>query len=394
MTAPASNPRATFAVAGARLAAGFITLAGPALVLTAHSDRGPWANETLESTVFSLMSGLPLAFVFGSTLALGIAAPATSILRLLQLSSGTVTVLIISGAAAFPVMYGLGESRTCFGVSFALLLTVVTIPAAAIQVWSQPVPDHRAWQFSSLILGAGGAVIIAAASSSSGFCAGPPTIPSKVWESWPAILALFPTAALVMKAARPVHPLRAALLLLLATLPFYTAKAVFDSRQRDGLQVVVWPARVVAEFISWSERSAVIKDVTSLRLGRPIRIGEHWYQFNRVGLWNPFVGMKRWPNRVVGAQIDIPVEDIELPEARIGNSRWIQLNIDSGPNALRNAAAHNELYITAADEDLSIKIISPRDRELDRNAVREKLRRFIQSARTTAPEELRSGKNE
>lgn len=366
------------AAATSRLAAAAITLAGPMVLLAAHSDRGPWLKGH-EPLAFSLIAGFPLAFSVCSSLAIGVASPATSLARVLSCAIGAAAVFVLCALAAVPMMYGLAESRPCAGVAFSLLLAVVIAPAAAFQVWFLPVPGYRPWQFITLLLGAGSVAI--ASLSSGDVCSDVPLIPAKIWEAWPAILAALPAAGLVAIAARPVRPARAILLFLLAVLPFYVVKASYDGARYNVRTALTWPMRVWTDFIGWPERNALIQRVTARHDGAPVRIGEHWYRFTRVALWNPFTATVRRPDRVVAVQVAIPVEDIDLQEARLGKQASIELHITPVKNAPRGVPSVNDLTIATTDEDLAISIVAPRGREIDRQAVRDKIRRFIQASR-------------
>lgn len=363
-----------------RLVALVILVTGPALVLLADSDRGPWDGGLF---VYSLVPGFPLVALFCSALAFGLALPTTSIARQIAVALGAPAVLLICGFAALPILYGLGESSEfCSGPHSSIILAALILPAAAFQVWHLPVRDHRLWQFLALVTTSTGMLFAALAQQD--ICTTSPQVPARIWEHWPAILALIPAALLASKTAMPAAPSRMAALLLVAILPFYGIKAYYDLSQRGVGQALAWPVRVWQEFVGWPERDALIEKATVFRPGIPIRIGQHWYQFGKVGLWNAHPLPVRKPDRVGSVQVDVPADDVGLSGIAVRDG-WVQLHIAVARDANSPDQLDDGSYLRLSDEDLLVSVLVPRGRTLDRNAAQSELRRFIRAARVSPP---------
>lgn len=370
----------------AKLAAILIALVGPAVVIAMQSDHGPWTPSG-ERLLFATVFGLPAVTLFSSTLAFGLAGPVITLWRLVGVALGTVAAFLAGGVLSLPLLYGLSESRTCFGAWTSAMSALLALPPAILHVWARPIPGRRGLQLLAQVAAVGGASAISAATDGTPFCQRPPSVPEELWSTWPAILGVLPAAGLAAAMARPVRIPRGALLLALTALPPYLAKASYELDEVDAVPALLWPARVHERFIGWRERNALIKEVTSIRRGQPVRLGAHLYMFGRVGLWNPFLDMKmRRPDKITGVQVDIPIEDIGLPEIRIANLHWIQLNIGVGRTS-REPGPSSDRYIATIDEDLSIFVVIPSIGTFDREVVRDKIRRYIQAARAAAVEQ-------
>jgi hypothetical protein len=207
-------------------------------------------------------------------------------------------------------------------------------------------------------------------------------------STWPALLAVLPFIALAMRGAVPQAAWRPAVALLLALLPIYAAKTMIDARSETMARAAMWPLRVYSDYISPTERNALVKKVTTIRPGIPIRIGERWYRFERIGLQNPRPDPARRPDRISWLQLDIPAEDLDLRE--IAYREHVQLNIvvDSDNEITRKMIASiekNPLYVKLREGDLHIYVVVRRDSPADHNIVREKIRRFIRAARVDPP---------
>src|SRR5262249_17966985 len=145
----------------------------------------------------------------------------------------------------------------------------------------------------------------------------------RIFQAWPVLLALAPFVALAAAGATAVPLRRLAFGCVVAAIPIYAGMTALHAG--DGAAAALWPVRVWTDFIGTSERLALIRTVTTVRPGIPVRIGEHWYRFEHPGTQNAWPVNIRRPDRIAYLQLDIPAEDADLSELRNVGDR-IQVN--------------------------------------------------------------------
>lgn len=181
---------------------------------------------------------------------------------------------------------------------------------------------------------------------------------------------------------------------VLATIPIYFGMTILDIKDGRGAEAALWPARVWSDFISVDDYLALVKAVTTIRPGVPVRIGEDWYRFERprvLNAWPPPSRVRR-PDSITSLQLDIPADDLDLPEMRI-NSDYVEIDIETRLMFGHGKRSPEDMeiggtYVAISDRDLLVYVVVPHNRDIDRTEVRTKLRRFIQNARvdpTAAP---------
>lgn len=209
----------------------------------------------------------------------------------------------------------------------------------------------------------------------------------QLYSIMPALIVLIPFVALAMRGATPQASWRLVLACILGLLPVYIAKTMLDARTETMERAATWPARVNRDYVSPAERNGLIKRVTTIRPGVPVRIGEHWYRFKRIGFQNPRAGVVRSPDRITYLQLDLPAEDLDLRE--IAPRDHVQLNItlvnEDEAHDVKTRIEKNPTWIAIVERDLLIHIFVSPKLEIDHNVVREKIRRFIQAARVDPP---------
>jgi hypothetical protein len=360
-----------------RAVAVVIVIAGPALLLYARSDLGPWSPWP-ERTIFSVPYGFFACAVSSYALALGSVAPEIRALRVVVAALGCLLVTLGSAVAASPLFFGMSDAP------FWMLLTMVGIsalPAAIIQ----PVVMGSRIKMGIVEIIAHVLVMIGAFLIQARLPGGILIPVERIFGSWPLLLALTPYVALCVVRATGISGARLALAIILGLAPVYEAKAAFDFRQGYGLQALVWPLRIPGDFIGHTDPQALIKKVTTISPGVAVRIGEHWYKFDRIGFQNPRSTTQRRPDRIAFAQIDIPADDLDLREIAILGDK-VQLNIRSSSPALPSMESGSRSpYIAIREGDLEIYVVAPQRSDVDRELVREKLRRFMRNARVDPP---------
>ena len=100
----------------------------------------------------------------------------------------------------------------------------------------------------------------------------------------------------------------------------------------------------------------------------------------------PISSRVRRPDRITFLQLDLPADDLDLPDMRITDDH-VQLNISTASDGRPSAEEleRGGTYVAIADGDLIVYVVAPRNRDFDRAEVREKLRRFIRNARAEPP---------
>jgi hypothetical protein len=299
---------------------------------------------------------------------------------------GCLLIPFVTFALSLPLLFALGESGSGNDLAAGIGCGVLSLPTAAFQVL---VTRRRIGisilEFLSHPGATGGAVLI------SRFLSLPPGEPiaERIFAGWPILLALTPFVALAVVGASGVPLRRLASACVLAAIPIYFGMTIFDIKDGRGAEAALWPALVWHDFTSVSEHLALIRAVTAIRPGVPVRIGEHWYRFARPGIQNAWPSNVRRSDRIVFLQLDIPADDLDLHEMRITGDH-VQLNIATASLPFGNGTQSPEVlelggYVAIADRDLIVYVVAPRNRDIDRTEVREKLRRFIRNARVEPP---------
>ena len=187
-------------------------------------------------------------------------------------------------------------------------------------------------------------------------------------STWPALLAVLPFIALAMRGAVPQGLVssrrRIVAPRLLPDLCAKTRSSGIETMARSAL----WPCGCIPTTSAqpngtpWSRRSR--------RSGRgiPIRIGEHWYRFERIGLQNPRPDPARRPDRISWLQSDIPAEDLD---AQIPYREHAQTH-DTTTKYRRDILDRKKSPIRELREgDLHIYVVVRRDSPADTNRARE-----------------------
>jgi hypothetical protein len=361
-----------------RVLAAVIVLIGPVLLVYARSDLGLWSSWAESIFLF-----VPFAFhafaAFGYVLAAGVTRADASAVRTAIAAVGCLIIPFAMFVLSLP-MLAVG-TQLAIGVTFVIL----ALPTAAFQVL---VMGRRrpfaTLEFLSHPCATGGAFLVGLILS----------LPlqyghaERIFQSWPILLALTPFVALAVAGATAAPLRRLAFACIAAATPVYAGMTVLDARDGHGAEAALWPVRVWTDFISASERLALFKTVTRIRAGVPVRIGEHWYRFERPGIHYSHTANVRRPDRIASVQLDIPAADLDLPEMRISRDH-IQLNISTAPwPSFRGRPEETERGgrdVAIADRDLSVYVVAPLGRDVDRAEVRRKLTRFIQNARVEPP---------
>ena len=349
-----------------------------------RSDLGPWTPWS-ESVLLSIPFAFQASAAFGYVVTTGVTRADASTLRTAIAAAGCLLIPFVTLWLSLPLLFAVGENGNdlAAGISFGVL----ALPTAAFQVL---VTRRRIavsiLEFLSHPCTTGGAILVTWVLSQP---LGDP-IADRIFGGWPILLALAPFVALAVVGATAVPLRRLASACVLAAIPIYSGMTILDIKDGRGAAAALWPARVWSEFISDDEHLALVKAVTTIRLGVPARIGEHWYRFERPGVLIAWPSNVRRPDRIVFLQLDIPADDLDLPEMRISSDQ-VQLNIATASLPFGNSGQSPEelerggTYVAIADRDLVVYIVAPRNRDIDRTDVREKLRRFIRNARAEPP---------
>jgi hypothetical protein len=349
-----------------RALAAVTVVIGPAALVYARSDLGSWTPWSK-----GILLSVPFAFhafaAFGYVVATGVTRADRSALRAAIAAIGCLVIPFATLALFLPLLFALGESDAgALAEGFAV--AVLALPTAAFQVL---VTRRRiavsVLEFLSHPCAAGGAFLLTRVLSL-------PTgneMADRIFQAWPILLALAPFVALAIVGASAVPLRRLAGACVLAAIPIYAGMTMWDIKDGGGAAAVLWPARVWSDFISVSDHLALVRAVTTIRPGVPVRIGEHWYRFDRPGVGNARPSNVRRPDRIVFLQLDIPADDLGLPEMRITRDQ-VQLNIStaSAPFAtserLAEEAERGGFEVAIADRDLIVSVVAPRNRAIDR----------------------------
>jgi hypothetical protein len=367
-----------------RVLAAVTVIIGPAVLVYGRSDLGPWTPWS-ENVLLSVPFAFHAFAAFCYVVATGLTRADASTLRTTIAAVGCLLIPFATLALSLPLLFAIGESSNDPAV--AIVCAVLALPTATFQVL---VTRRRIAvsivEFLSHPFATGGAVLV------SGVLSLPPEqgIADRIFQAWPILLALAPFVALAVVGASAVPLRRLALACVVAAIPIYAAMTILDIKSGRGVEAALWPARVWSDFISDSEHFALVRAVTTIRPNVPVRIGEHWYRFERPGIPYAWPGDVRRPDRIVFVQLDIPADDLDLPEMRITGDH-VQLNIATPSLSFGNSGQPPEelersgTFVAIADRDLIVYIVAPRNRDIDRSEVREKLRRFIRNARVEPP---------
>jgi hypothetical protein len=370
-----------------RVLAAVTVIIGPALLVFGRSDLGPWTPWS-ETVLLSVPFAFHAFAAFGYVVATGVTRADASVLRATVAAIGCLLIPFVTFALSLPLLFALGESGSGNNLAAGIAFGVLALPTAAFQVLVTP----RKIAVSILAFlshpgTTGGAVLV------SWFRSQPPGEPiaERIFAGWPILLVLTPFVALAVVGASAVPLRRLASACVLAAIPIYFGMTILDIKDGRGAEAALWPARVWRDFISVDQHLALIKAVTTIHPGVPVRIGEYWYRFEHPGVenaWPPPSSVRR-PDRIIFLQLDIPADDLDLPEMRITGDH-VQLNIAMASLPFGNGTrSPGELerggYVALADRDLIVYVVAPRNRDIDRTEVREKLRRFIRNARADPP---------
>jgi len=370
-----------------RVLAAVTVIIGPALLVFGRSDLGPWTPWS-ETVLLSVPFAFHAFAAFGYVVATGVTRSDASALRTTIAAIGCLLIPFVTFALSLPLLFGLGESDSGNDLAAGIGCGVLALPTAAFQVL---VTRRRIavsiLEFLSHPGTTGGAVLV-------GWFLSQPSghpIAERIFAGWPILLALTPFVALAVVGATAVPLRRLASACVLAAIPIYFGMTILDIKDGRGAEAVLWPARVWRDFINVDEHLALIRAVTTIHPGVPVRIGEYWYRFEHPSIenaWPPPSNVRR-PDRIVFLQLDIPADDLDLPEMRITGDH-VQLNIATASLPFGDSTRSPEVlerggYVAIADRDLIVHVVAPRNRDIDRTAVREKLRRFIRNARVEPP---------
>ena len=293
--------------------------------------------------------------------------------------------LIVAAVSILPTIMTLHDFG-CHLWKMTPFMALFAVPTAVFQVFA--LPDRGTSRLLQVVahISVAGASFMVAAYAVGSPCGVIGLRQPHVFSAWPALFALLPFVALAVRVAKPQAAWRLGLALVLAVLPVYAAKTRIDARLEDTQQAVRWPMRVYSDFMSTADHYALWRRVSTIRPGVPVRIGEHWYRFERIGFQNPIsTPPMRRPDRILTLQLDVPADDLDLREVVILAGR-VQLNI-CATTSTRCAPFMTEpspKTVIARDRDLSISVVVPLG-EINRDAVRDKIRRFIQKARVEQP---------
>jgi hypothetical protein len=364
-----------------RIVAAIAVIAGPALLIYAGSDLGPWSRWP-EQLMWSVPFGLYATAAFGHSLAIGLLGGRYGVLRTFVAAAGCLIVAVVSIVPVLVVLHDPG----CHLWMATGIMALYAIPTTLFQVFALPDRTVSRWLQAAAHIVAAGASFPLAAYAVGSPCGVVGLRQPHVFAAWPALLALLPLAALAVRAARPQLPWRLGVACLLSILPVYSGKAYIDTRERSTREALRWPMRVPSDFISPADHYALFRRVSTIRPGVPVRIGAHWYRFERFGFQNPVATPPvRRPDRILMLQLDVPAEDLDLQELAMKNGH-VQLNMHVTENSKQSTMIERSKTSVAIRElDLVIFVAATRDREIDRDAIRSKIRRFIQNARLAEP---------
>lgn len=353
------------------------------MLVYGRSDLGPWSPWS-ESVLLSA----PVAFyafaAFGYVLATGVTRADASMPRTATAAVGCLVIPFVTFKLSLPLLFAIGENGSYLagGIAFGVL----ALPTAAFQVLvTRRGITVSLLEFFSYVCATAGTFLVRWILS---WPLGDPDA-DRIFGDWPFLLTLAPFVALAASQATVVPSWRSAWACLLAAIPIYSAMAILDIKDRRGVEAALWPARVWSDFISTNEQLALAEAVTTIRPGIPVRIGEHWYRFehSKVAVaWPPPLLVRR-PDRIIFLQLDVPADDVDLTEMRIIDD-YVQLDITTASLPSRLSADELErggTYVAISDLDLIVSVVAPRNRDIDRTIVRNKLRQFIQNARVEPP---------
>ena len=372
-----------------RILAAFSVVVGPAMLVYARSDIGPW-TPGLKSVLLSVPWAFHAFAAFGYVAASGLTRTDISTQRTAVAAVGCLLIPFATLAPLAPLAmavtdFGIEGNYLILGIGFSVL----ALPTAVFQVL---VTGRRTAVAILEILShqsaMGGVILI------NGILSRPPVdaIGDRVFVEWPILLALTPFVAMAFVGATAVPLRRLTSACVLVAFPIYLYMSIFEVQDGDGAKAPLWPTRVWSDFLSTKEWLAIRMKATAIQPNVPVRIGEHWYRFERPGVQNAMTSNVRRPDRIAFLQLDIPADDLDLPNMPIRDHRLVQLHIaaKSTPSSEMTQRSPEELerfgdHVAVADRDLVVYVVVPRDRAIDRTEVREKLRRFIRNARVEPP---------
>jgi hypothetical protein len=323
---------------------------------------------------------------FGYVVATGVTRADATTLRTAIAAVGCLLIPFVTLWVSSPLLFAVGENSNGNDPATSIVFGVLALPTAAFQVL---VTRRRIavsiLEFLSHPCTMGGAFLVSLVLSQ--------RLGERIFDGWPILLALTPFVALAIVGATVVPLWRLASACLLAAIPIYFGMTILDIKDGRGAEAALWPVRVWSDFISINDHLALAQAVTLIRPGVAARIGEYWYRFERPRMqiaWPPPSRVRR-PDRITFLQLDIPADDLDLPEMRITGD-YVDIGIETALMFDNTWRSPEELerggtFVAIADRDLVVYIAAPHNRDIDRADVRTKLRRFIENARVdpTAP---------
>ena len=362
------------------LAAAAIVFAGPALVVLAKSDQGPWTSLP-ERFIFSTPLAIFVSAAFSYAVATSLFGSSRNWKQVVTGALGSIFIPYLTSFLTWGIFFGLGEANAYFaaGVLFVLL----TLPTAAFQATVLEDGRTRLLVFAAAAFAALAAVTIYAWPLD-GWNSGQRTLsyPIRLFGDAPYLIAVVPYAAIAYFKARPLPLSRFGLVLACVLAPIYLFKALAEIPSSNPFRALMWPIFTITEFVSWPERIEIRKDVEArLRNGVPVQIGEQWYRFKSVHSVNLTINRSRDPHRIDRMQITVHPRDIGLEQLAAARHNEI-LNIGT---ADRWPLELGPWRVGEKYDDLFISVNLMRDIVVDAVATRAHLKRFMEEARAVAP---------
>ena len=364
-----------------RLAAAGIVFAGPALLIYARSDLGPWSHAS-EKVFLSVPIGLFACAALGYAIVAGLIGDDLKPRQITVAALGSLVIPYLTLVAAVPILFGLGEA--CVPKAAAVVLLLLAIPTAVFQAAVLPRPSLRLFVIVAALFVSGGQPLVHSFYFTEGNCGVPLAYPTRIFGDAHELLWVIPYAALAFFIAKPVPPIRFSLALVCVLTPVYLFKASAELAHGDFLRAVIWPVRVSTDFVSWPERMEKRKEnAARITAGQPVQIGEHWYRFNSVSSPNLSLDRSRDPDRIQFLQIGVPPRELDL-DRTISPGRNTVLSIGVARRSTEQVE-QSPGYVAARHADLSVHTGFHRGENFDHVDVRSKLQRFMEKSQIAPP---------
>lgn len=232
-----------------RVLAAATVLIGPALLVYARSDLGPWSSQAK-----LLVLSVPFAFhavaAFGYVVATGVTRADASGVRTVIAAIGCLLIPFATLALAAPLLL----FRSAQGIDLALgvVYGVLALPTAAFQVLVMGrTRPFAVLEFLSHPCATVGSFLVGSLLPPLKHLDG-----ERIFEAWPILLALTPFVALAVARTTAVPLWRLACACVAAAIPIYAGMMVLDARDGHGANAALWPVRVWTDFIGTRERLA------------------------------------------------------------------------------------------------------------------------------------------